>query len=439
MIKKMVTENLWLKVISVILAAILWVLILYTYDPAATADFTLNVNVINGDTITSLGKVYEVMEGNTVTIRVKANSSLVKTLRTSDFEATADVSKLSLTSHANIDVVCTRANNVDIRLIGDVKFLEVKLEDLITKQFPITVDKKGEAEEGFFIGNAVPKPNFITVSGGKSSVNKIKAVKVRVNANKSQESFVETASPKAYDTDGNEITTGSLKFSDSSVSVFLNIYKTKNVPINIKTVGLPYSGYGVEDINYEPKLIKVAGEDDKLSGVNKIVLPVDVEGEITSVESSVRMSDFMSEGLYLVDPETVVNINAIITRFTSKDFSIPLEKINLVNQKEEFEYELLTEESLKVTLKGLKVNLDKLPLDPIEAEINLEEITEEGEYSLPLTFKEIKDITFPETSTINCLVKKKGESEEEIPSTEKIEEVPSNEENNNTEGNEGRE
>lgn len=435
--KKMLTENLWLKLVSVVLAAILWVLILYTYDPAATADFTLNVNVINGDTITSLGKVYEVMEGKTVTIRAKANSSLVKTLRTSDFEATADVSKLSPTSHANIDVVCTRANNIDIRLIGDVKFLEVKLEDLITKQFPITVDKKGEAEEGFFIGNAVPKPNFITVSGGKSSVNRIKAVKVRIDANKSHESFVDSAEPRAYDADGNEIVTGSLRFSDPSVSVFLNIYKTKNIPVYIKTVGAPYNGYGIESLNYEPKFIKVAGNDDKLSKIYKIELPVEVEGEITSVESSIRLGDYVSEGLYLVEPETVVNVNAVITRFTSKDFSLPLEQIQLVNQMEEWEYEIVGTEPIKVTLKGLKSDLEKLSLENIKAEVNLEEIVEEGQYSFPLIFKEVKNIVFPETMSVTLNVKKKGEDTEEQPDNTETE--VSSEGQNIIEGNEGRE
>lgn len=435
--KKMLTENLWLKLVSVVLAAILWVLILYTYDPAATADFTLNVNVINGDTITSLGKVYEVMEGKTVTIRAKANSSLVKTLRTSDFEATADVSKLSPTSHANIDVVCTRANNIDIRLIGDVKFLEVKLEDLITKQFPITVDKKGEAEEGFFIGNAVPKPNFITVSGGKSSVNRIKAVKVRIDANKSHESFVDSAEPRAYDADGNEIVTGSLRFSDPSVSVFLNIYKTKNIPVYIKTVGAPYNGYGIESLNYEPKFIKVAGNDDKLSKIYKIELPVEVEGEITSVESSIRLGDYVSEGLYLVEPETVVNVNAVITRYSSKDFSLPIQEIQLMNQAEEWEYEIVDTEPIKVTLKGLKSDLEKLSVESLKAKVDLAEIIEEGKYSLPLVFNEVKNIVFPEMSSVTLSVKKKVEETEVPPDNQEVEN--SNENNNITEGNEGRE
>lgn len=434
----MLTENLWLKLISVVLASILWVLILYTYDPTATADFNLNVNVINGDTITSLGKVYEVIEGSSVTIRVKANSSLVKTLRTSDFEATADVSKLSPTSHANIDVVCTRANNIDIRLIGKVKFLEVKLEDMITKEFPVTVEKRGEAEEGFFIGNAIPKPNFITVSGGKSSVNKIKSVKVKVDAENSTKSFVTMSSPKAYDIDGTEITTGSLSFSVASIHVALNIFRTKNIPISIKTIGEPYNGYGVESINFEPKMIVVAGDDEKLKKISKVVLPVEVDGEITNVESSIRMIDYIPDGIYLVDADTVVNVNTNIVRFVTKDILLPYPNIKLLNQSEDFVYELLSQDPLKITVKGLKADVDKVLPENLEAELDFNEIVEAGEQTVQLNIKEIKGITLPASVPVNFMVREKEE-----PSEEPKEEVPEGETvpektdpNNSTEGNE---
>ena len=116
--KKLFTENIGLKLGSIAIAIILWVLVVYTYDPAATTTFTIGVDIINGDSIASLGKVYEVVEGDTITIKVKANASLIKNLKASDFKATADVSKLSPTDHANIDVVCTKSDNVEITIIG---------------------------------------------------------------------------------------------------------------------------------------------------------------------------------------------------------------------------------------------------------------------------------------------------------------------------------
>ena len=156
--KKLFTENIGLKLGSIAIAVILWVLVVYTYDPAATTTFTIGVDIINGDSIASSGKVYEVVEGDTITIKVKANASLIKNLKASDFKATADVSKLSPTYHANIDVVCTKSDNVEITIIGSAKLLEVRLEDLVTKQFSVIVEKSGEAESGYFVGEAIVRP-----------------------------------------------------------------------------------------------------------------------------------------------------------------------------------------------------------------------------------------------------------------------------------------
>lgn len=137
--KNKLTHNLGLKLISLLLAITIWLIIIYTYDPADTADFTLDVTILNEEAITSLNKVYEVIEGDTVTIRVKGNTSQVNSLRSSDFRATADISKLSPTLHANIDVVCTKTNDVEISFLGKINMLAIQLEDVAEKQFKVSV------------------------------------------------------------------------------------------------------------------------------------------------------------------------------------------------------------------------------------------------------------------------------------------------------------
>jgi len=133
--RKKLTNNLGLKLLSLLFATIIWLIIVYTYDPASTATYVLDVSILNEDAITSLNKVYEVIEGDQVTISVKGNTSLINSLKTSDFKATADISKLSPTYHADIDVVCTKSNNVEINFVGKVRMLEIRLEDVAEKQF----------------------------------------------------------------------------------------------------------------------------------------------------------------------------------------------------------------------------------------------------------------------------------------------------------------
>ena len=402
--KKLFTENIGLKLGSVVIAIILWILVVYTYDPAATTNFKIGVDIINGESIASSGKVYEVIEGDTITIRVKANASLIKNLKATDFKATADVSKLSPTYHANIDVVCTKSDNVEITIIGNAKMLAVKLEDLVTKQFPVTIEKSGEPETGYYVGETIASPNLISVSGGKKSVEKISVVRVKADVNGANDLFYADGIPKAYDADGNEITTGSLKFSDNPVKVAVSVYKTKNVSIIVKAVGEPYKGYFVQDINYEPKSVTVAGPDSVLSKLNSIKLPLNVEGEITDIEVSINLSDYIKEGLYLVDKDVLVNAKCNIVRLGTKEFELLPTDISLTNKSDKFNYELIDSEKIKVTITGLSEKLKNIEISDLAPYVDLSNAKEVGDYSYMVKFKENDGVKVESTKAVTVRV-----------------------------------
>ena len=408
--KKLFTENIGLKLGSVVIAIILWILVVYTYDPAATTNFNLGVDIINGDSIASSGKVYEVIEGDTITIRVKANASLIKSLKASDFKATADVSKLSPTYHANIDVVCTKSDNVEITIIGSAKLLAVKLEDLVSKQFPVTIEKSGEPESGYYVGETIASPNLISVSGGKKSVEKISVVKVKADVNGANSLFYADGIPKAYDADGNEITTGSLKFSDNPVKVAVNVYKTKNVSIVVEAQGEPYKGYSVQDINYEPKTVTVAGPDQVLSKLSSIKLPLNVEGEITDIEVSINLSDYIKEGVYLVDKDVLVNAKCNIVRLGTKEFELLPSDISLNNKLDKFNYELIDTEKIKVTISGLSEKLKNIEVSDLAPYVDLSNAKEAGDYSYKVKFREIDGVKIESTGAVTVKASKISDS-----------------------------
>ena len=414
--KKLFTENIALKLGSVAIAIILWILVVYTYDPAATTNFTLGVDIINGDFIASSGKVYEVIEGDTITIRVKANASLIKNLKASDFKATADVSKLSPTYHANIEVVCTKSDNVEITIVGSAKLLAVKLEDLVTKQFSVAVEKVGEPETGYYVGESIAKPNLISVSGGKKSIEKISVVKAKADVNGAYSSFYANSIPKAYDADGNEITTGNFKFSDNPVKVAVNIYKTKTIPVYIKAEGEPYKGYLVQSIDYEPKTVTISGADSILAKHRSITLPLNVDGQITDMELSIKLSDYLEDGVYLVDKDILVNAKCNIVRLGTKEFEIFPTDISLNNKADKFNYEFADTEKIKVTLSGLSDKLKNIEKSVLEPYIDLSNVKEIGNYSYVIKFKEIDGINIETDKAVTVEVKEKENNSGDVTS-----------------------
>ena len=56
--KKLLTNNLGLKLLSIVAAAMLWLVVLYIEDPVMYADFSpIQVTILNENVITDQGKV----------------------------------------------------------------------------------------------------------------------------------------------------------------------------------------------------------------------------------------------------------------------------------------------------------------------------------------------------------------------------------------------
>ena len=86
--KSKVMNNFGLKVISLVVAFIVWLVIINTTNPTITKTFTdIPVKVINENVITSLNQVYEVVDGNMVDVVVKGKRSFVEELTNDDFSA----------------------------------------------------------------------------------------------------------------------------------------------------------------------------------------------------------------------------------------------------------------------------------------------------------------------------------------------------------------
>ncbi len=402
--KNRLTYNLGLKLISLVAAIIIWLIIIYTYDPVDTADFTLEVTILNEEAITSLNKVYEVIEGSTVTIRVKGNTTQVNSLKASDFRATADISKLSPTYHASIDVVCTKTNNVEISFLGKVKMLAIRLEDVAQKQFKVTVIPEGTPAEGYYAGVSTTKPNLIQVSGAESAVERISQVCVAVDVADATETFTTEAVPKAYDEDGKEIKTGSLTFSKSPVQVTTTIYGTKEVPVEIIAEDSPYSGYRLVGIEYEPKTVILAGDETTLEEISSVQIPVSIANRITSLEETILLEEYLPDNVYLTDPLASVNVQMEIVRLATKIYEVPYEMIQLRDVDQEKWNYTLEDGVFTVKVMGLQEDLDQLETVGLRPYAEVGELSEEGSYTINVQFELDERFELQDRSAITALL-----------------------------------
>jgi YbbR domain-containing protein len=137
-------------------------------------------------------------------------------------------------------------------------------------------------------------------------------------------SFQTSVKPKALDSDGREIDSDKLAFSQNEIEVNINMIKKKVIDLKIMTVGAPMKGYAVNgDIEYEPKQIVVAGDDSALQKLNnQLVIKENISGASESIEKEIDLQTLLPEGIILVDDNKAVAINIVIEKLISKDLTI---------------------------------------------------------------------------------------------------------------------
>ena len=99
--KKILTNNIGYKLLSLLFAIIFWLIVVNIDDPEVTRTIQgIPVTPLDEEVITENSQVYKVVSGNEVTITVKGPRSMVDKLTKDDFVAEAPFSEKS-----NVDAV----------------------------------------------------------------------------------------------------------------------------------------------------------------------------------------------------------------------------------------------------------------------------------------------------------------------------------------------
>lgn len=384
-ILKTLSNNLGFKILAVFFAFTLWLVVYNLEDPTKSKTLMVNVSIENKEAVENMGKYYEVLDGsNKATFTVTAARSVLDKLDESDFTATANMEQIVIDEEAGvgtvpIEIVCTaNVNSSSYKLSSTSKNLKVSLEDLMSKQFVVSANATGEVPEGYALGNVeVTAPNVLKVSGPKSIVQTITSVVATIDVDVSGVPDSENtykATPVLYDKNGKEVDTTRLTLSSSTVTVSAEILNTKEVAIAVKPTGTPADGYTVTAISSDPTTILLKGSKSVLNGINSIEIPdnlISVEGKDKDVKSIIDVSEYIPEGVTLVNPEdSSLEITVSIGKIKERVFSISSENIVVtgLSTHTKLEFDLST---IAVYISGLEEDIASLSNENLSGSIDV--------------------------------------------------------------------
>ena len=271
--RKKIFKNWGLKLVSLILAFILWFLVVQIDDPIGTIRFNnITVRLTNTELLDEENKVYEVLDNtDSVNVTVSAPRSIREQLRASDIVAEADISKLT-----DINTVAiTYSVNYEIDSIeGDHDAVRLSVEDKSSKWVRLQTNTVGKVADGYMVASATPDQTLIEVTGPESVIESISYAAVEIDVTGATNSLSANVDVQLYDGDGNLVDSASVRKNVSYVRIEVEILAVKTVPIELNVAGEPQEGYLVTGVTESsPASIQIAGSAYTLSGISRISIP----------------------------------------------------------------------------------------------------------------------------------------------------------------------
>lgn len=377
--KTKLTNNIGLKILSVIGAILLWIIVVNVDDPVITRLYTgIPVEIVNATAITDEGKTFEIADGSeNISVVITAERSIIEALTKDNIKATADLKNLSFMNTVPIEVKTTRYSEKINSISSRTANLDVIIEEKKEKQLKLMVKTQGTVAKGYIPGEIVPVVDVVKVSGPESKVDKVKTAEISIDYADMNETFTTSSPVLLYDANGNNVEDEAVSLSKKEIRASVEILETKEIPVNASFVGIAALGYSATGtVICEPSSVLVAGKGSAFDSLSSISIPEDiisVDGATENVSGSVNIKEYLPKGVVIADEsfDGTVNIEAVVEQHDTLMVNLPVSNISVINLPEGYSAHIVYgENEIPVEVSGLPADFNTIMQNDITAVID---------------------------------------------------------------------
>lgn len=398
--KEKLANNLSLKILSLIVAVLVWLLVVNVDNPIVTKTFVVtDVQLLNEAYIDADGKMcMRDDEQEPIRVTVKAQRKVLDEISSLDIRAVADLQQaVSLdTNPVMVPITASISGIQPDNIEVSPQNLSLHIEDKETQEFVVNVTTNGtKPDRGYEIGELVSSPEKIRITGPTSLINKIDKVTASVDVNGASSDVTQETDVTVIDKNGEEFSDQDMKYMNvSRVYVTARLWKVRtDVKLSAECSGTPADGYQIESVTTTPNVISVTGSDEALAALaeqnNTIAISadaIDVSGKDKDYEEKIKISDYLSEGLKLTaDSSEDVFVHVNILPQGSKVCDVPTKNITVKNMPDGMQV-AFDAAQIEVRVKKTEEDLADLREKDIKASIDLKD-KGEGTYEIPVDIK----------------------------------------------------
>jgi len=411
--RKPITYNWKLKLISMIIGIFGWLFILNVTNPLMTITIKdVPIRVSNESVITNLGKTYEIVSGDYVDVVVTGHRSIVDYVKKEDITITADMSKLSYVSSISLQSKSIAYPSLKIKFLENKDTVTVELDNIESKEFPVTVEKQGATQKGYYVHTLTPNNNTLLITGPSKVLQIINKVVLPVEVGTISENNTYIASPQIYDGNGILLDSTNLKFNTKSFTIKAETFKSKEIPVNVElenTANIK-DKYNVQILSLTSKSIFISGEDSVLNDISKLDIKidnkVDLSGSINNqYTKTINIVDYLPKNVYLAQSDDKINIKLEAKPYETKKIIFSNKNLEILNLDPAYKATIQSD-NYEVSLMGTKEILSTLKIEDMLPYVDLKDI-KEGECNLLVQFGKMSNLKPTSNVTVKIIISKK--------------------------------
>ncbi|MDA3730014.1 CdaR family protein [Niameybacter massiliensis] len=396
---RFLSNNLPWKIVSFLLAALLWFFVINSQNPVLTKEVRVPLTIRGINELEAKGYVLQNEEElRNMQVRVLLKGPRLDMERLASDAVQIDA-RLDLTQYANM-LTAEDADSIDktVRVPVYISVDSITAEDIRPRDISVIFEREksttkeiiynieNESSSEYAALDPILKPSEVVISGPKSGVESVETAVININVeNFSEDTLSYTVPITLLDKDGQEVT--GVKKVPEYVEVTLPIGKKKKVPLEPQFKGTLPAGYIQTNIIINPKEITIVGKPEVVDQINSIKLEKIALDNI--IQSNTFRADFiLPEGIEYIDNiESKANVTLEIQKETDYSYDISLEemKLQVLGLPEDYKYEMVNP-SVNVILASTAEKLLGFTSDQLKGTIDFSKIRplSNGEYKMPL-------------------------------------------------------
>lgn len=308
-----VTNNLLLKIVSLVFAIILWSFVTNSTNPDRTKTLREVPVVLQGlealeeKGLTVRDDIEKLLPS--VKVKVSVKNSDYKNVDKNVVFASIDVSEISKDGPNSISVTPSFSNLVDVSLISvEPQAINVTIDKILEKEVPVTINQTGTLKDGLVSVN--PEYNkTVTVKGSSYYVELISDAVVDIDLSTLKDGDTVSKICRFTDNDGNNI-----NFNGTRVDIDMDIQTKKEVSIStadaVTNANKLATGYEFESVSLGKVII--CGHANVLQDITEVkIKPIDLKGKDATFTTS-PIDLILPEGITLFEGQSTPNIKVQI-------------------------------------------------------------------------------------------------------------------------------